>query len=375
MIRIVSDKIDEALKEHWKWVKKRFNIRETPEDDSVNHRGCLSEDDRKELFRLLGFTGDERQQIKQFSELICVPPDKLNKKKDERQFAPLVKNESDEYVDWKNKKDMTDEEKREGKIKYKDEIDKAEKRRRVFDLLGYESLYKTIRNSNWSASELCHKLNISICPYCNRQYIFTASKVEEDGSEKWVARPQLDHFYPKSKYPFLSCSFYNLIPSCPTCNMGKNDNDTETLYPYLEGFRNSDGSRNAQFRIESNMVDEIFRLGTVNPDINYTIELKRICDPDEHIKGSDEVFNLTILYNEHQVELRDLIKRYLIMIGAELGDYSNPILGKDLIDCNDKERETLQNVLLGLPLLIDNDQQYLLKIFKEDIISQLSEQN
>ena len=66
MIRIVSDKIDDALKEHWKWVKKRFNIRETPEDDSVNHQGCLSKDDRDDLYKLLGFTGDDEQKIKQF---------------------------------------------------------------------------------------------------------------------------------------------------------------------------------------------------------------------------------------------------------------------------------------------------------------------
>lgn len=374
MIRIISDKIDEALKEHWKWVKKRFNIRETPEDDSVNHQGCLSEDDREELYQLLGFAGDEKQKIEQLRELICVPPDKIGECA-EQQFSSLVKNESDEYVEWKNKKNKTDEEKREGKIKYKDEIEREEHRNRVYNLLGYESLYKTIKDSSWNASELCHRLEISICPYCNRQYITTASKVFDDGTEKWVARPQLDHFYPKSKYPFLSCSFFNLIPSCPTCNMGKNDKESKILYPYLEGFRNLDGSRNAQFRIESKTLEEIFRLGTVNPDINYSVELKRICDPDEHIKGSDEVFNLTILYNEHQIELRDLIKRYLIIKGAELGDYSKPILGKDLIDCNEKEREILQNVLFGLPLLIDNNQQYLLKIFKEDIISQLSERD
>ena len=373
MIKIVSDNIDEAVENHWKWIKKRFNIRETPDDDLVDHRGCMSKEDRDDLYKLLGFTGDEKQQIQQFRELICVLPEKLKEKKDEQQFSSLVKKESDGYVEWKNKKGKTDDEKRDGEILYKDEIEKEKRRNRVYELLGYESLYKNIRNSNWSASELCHKLKVSICPYCNRQYIFTTSKVLEDGTEKWVARPQLDHFYPKSIYPFLSCSFYNLIPSCPTCNMGKNDNDTETLYPYLEGFRNPDGSKNAQFRIDSKTLEDIIRLGTVNPNINYTIELKRVNDPDEHIKGSDDVFNLTILYNEHQVELHDLLERYLKMKGAELGDFAKIVLGKDLEDCNDKERKSLQNILLGLPLLIDDNQQYLLKIFKEDIISQLNE--
>jgi hypothetical protein len=30
--------------------------------------------------------------------------------------------------------------------------------------------------------------------------------------------PEIDHFYPKDKYPFLAVSFFNLIPSCLTCN-------------------------------------------------------------------------------------------------------------------------------------------------------------
>lgn len=54
------------------------------------------------------------------------------------------------------------------------------------------------------------EINLGTCPYCNRSYSYTV----KDGSIK----PELDHFFPKSKYPFLAVSYYNLIPSCPTCN-------------------------------------------------------------------------------------------------------------------------------------------------------------
>lgn len=373
MIKIVSDNIEEALNEHWKWVKRRFNIRETPEDDSVNHQGCLSKDDREELFELLGFIGDEKQNIEELKNLICTPPNKLKIIKNDCQFASLVKNKinaPDEYIKWKAQKKQTEEEKE----KYKDYIDKERNRNRVRELLGYDSLYKTEKNSGWSASELCNRLKISICPYCNRQYVFTTFKEDMDGKEKWVSRPQLDHYYPKSIYPFLSCSFYNLIPSCPICNMGKNDNDKETIYPYLESFNNDDGSKRAQFIIESDHLNDIVKLGNVDPNIDYNIKLNVINDPEEHVKGSDEVFNLTILYNEHQLELHDLLKRFVSMKGAELGDYSNVILGKKIEDCGNKEIEYLKKFILGLPLMIDRNQQYILKKFKEDIIDFLDEQ-
>lgn len=54
-------------------------------------------------------------------------------------------------------------------------------------------------------------LGLQTCPYCNRAYIQSVSK-------RGVVRPQIDHFYPKSKYPYFGLSFYNLIPSCSVCN-------------------------------------------------------------------------------------------------------------------------------------------------------------
>ena len=56
-------------------------------------------------------------------------------------------------------------------------------------------------------------LKLRICPYCGRSFIYA---VEENGK---TVKPQIDHFLPKSKYPFLALSYFNLIPVCQTCNM------------------------------------------------------------------------------------------------------------------------------------------------------------
>ena len=67
------------------------------------------------------------------------------------------------------------------------------------------------------------ELGLNSCPYCNRNYTFVVD------SENGKLRPEIDHFYPKSIYPFLAMSFFNLIPSCSICNHTKSDMIKENL--------------------------------------------------------------------------------------------------------------------------------------------------
>jgi len=59
------------------------------------------------------------------------------------------------------------------------------------------------------------KLEVSTCYYCNKDFILNFN------APKKTSTFQLDHFYDKGKYPYLALSFYNLIPSCSTCNSSK----------------------------------------------------------------------------------------------------------------------------------------------------------
>lgn len=64
----------------------------------------------------------------------------------------------------------------------------------------------------WNAYALVEKHQLRICPYCH------ASHLNFHIHETKDMRPPLDHFYPRSRYPYLSISLYNLIPSCYQCN-------------------------------------------------------------------------------------------------------------------------------------------------------------
>ena len=113
-------------------------------------------------------------------------------------------------------------------------------------------------------SELRKKIidlkNISVCPYCNRNYInsthkmlhcnncnqdsFVIDEVENECPSckqeincqtEVVNTAQLDHFFPKDSYPLFAVSFYNLIPSCYSCNHVKSNKDLE-YSPYDTSF-------------------------------------------------------------------------------------------------------------------------------------------
>lgn len=68
---------------------------------------------------------------------------------------------------------------------------------------------------------LFRKMGVKVCPYCEHEYI-QALEIH--------SRPrrtmEFDHFYPKgdNDYPGLAMCFYNLIPSCISCNRLKMSN-------------------------------------------------------------------------------------------------------------------------------------------------------
>lgn len=75
--------------------------------------------------------------------------------------------------------------------------------------------YVTIRDIVFP--KYIRNLGIKVCVYCNANYAIT----DKDGNGYY----ELDHWKPKSLYPYLCTSFYNLQVSCPSCNRRKSDSD------------------------------------------------------------------------------------------------------------------------------------------------------
>ena len=97
------------------------------------------------------------------------------------------------------------------KAKIKKEILIYEAKDRIKEIFKYEGNNQSKKITPFFTDNF----NFRTCFYCNKDFITNFD------TDKKVSTFQLDHFYDKGTYPYLALSFYNLIPSCPTCNSSK----------------------------------------------------------------------------------------------------------------------------------------------------------
>lgn len=176
-----------------------------------------------------------------------------------------------------------------------------------FDYISFSKEYR---------HELIVAMNINTCPYCNRQYITSYY----DQQMKTTA--DLDHFYPKSKYPYLALSLYNFVPSCQICNSrfkgDKNSIESPHLYPYEQEF-----GEDAKFKIKSNNIDYLISKSKVQ-DFKIVIDNKAKSDKiKKSIEQSIETFHLESVYDTHKSYVVELIKKLLFYNEAIQREYSD----------------------------------------------------
>ncbi|EGQ9807872.1 MULTISPECIES: hypothetical protein [Vibrio] len=83
--------------------------------------------------------------------------------------------------------------------------------------------------------DLACNADTSICAYCGLENIQTYN------NEQIQVRPELDHFYPKSRFPFLALSLFNLIPAGLVCNQRHKRNTPMIgyMHPSLDSLQNN----------------------------------------------------------------------------------------------------------------------------------------
>lgn len=203
-----------------------------------------------------------------------------------------------------------------------------------YDKVKSDELQKRIfRYKNFSernvAYKILQKMNVQVCPYCNRQYIVTLKNNK--------VRPQFDHYYPKSDYPYLALSVFNLIPCCSICNMAKTDLDTSAtpiLYPYDEEFGYEirftikEKDETSLFQYASGRSDE-FDVGIINPNNVLLAESKL----------QIEKLHLIELYNEHKDYVKDILRHHYVYTDKRIKELYNSF--PDLFKSTDDVRNSM----------------------------------
>lgn len=183
-------------------------------------------------------------------------------------------------------------------------------------------------------------LGIKACVYCNVQYALTINHSK--------GLFELDHRYPKSKYPFLCTSFYNLQPSCPTCNHGKKTatsdfglytNDKSELKPfhlltnpqvYLRK-RRLDQKLIAVHLIASdvNDKDQVLLAKSHEGDFAIDATYKEITDIAEETiwrcRSYDDTYKELFLKNFPELYDKDSLHRFIFGVYAEGNVHKRPL--------------------------------------------------
>ncbi|MBI1228136.1 MAG: hypothetical protein GC192_23080 [Bacteroidetes bacterium] len=183
----------------------------------------------------------------------------------------------------------------------------ASERRKFDSHLRYIFNYKSFadkKQKEYDAYDLAENLGIRVCAYCNRMYTITV----QTGASKpdHVTRPEFDHFFSQERYPLLSLSFFNLIPSCKICNSTLKGNEKfalhKHLHPYLDdcwqGFQFSFAPVNTQSLLGAKPNHAVL----INTDTCTDVKL------ETRIRKNLEVFKIADVYNGHGEEISDLLR-------------------------------------------------------------------
>ena len=168
-------------------------------------------------------------------------------------------------------------------------------------MIGLYKAFTQDKNDDISnAHYFFRELNIRTCPYCNRHYTFTLSKKNTKVS------PEYDHFYDKSSHPLLAVSFYNLVPSCHTCNHVKGTKSTAKINPYFSGFK-------SKFKLLDEKGDKLivdYDKVSIKERRNELGKLVYSELTDEE-KGNVETFGLQGLYEMHDDYIKELVDKVI----------------------------------------------------------------
>lgn len=247
--------------------------------------------------------------------------------------------------------------------KYKDELISAKPERLIeinkefkkkwlssHELALIKSFFIDTGYKRFPNKEFLNLLEIDTCVYCNRNYTLDFDKLNN-------ARAELDHWFPKESYPILALSFYNLIPSCHSCNHIKHNNAP------------NGGWDNALQNINHPYLED------KTSTFSFSYFFSSINQPKAILKSTSEKAKKTIEFNkvdkiydsQSDRELKDLLKlRYKYS-----QNYLDILLNKTFSREFSMSKEEAYRMIFGIETKEEDYHKRPFSKFKKDIIDEL----
>ena len=239
----------------------------------------------------------------------------------------------------------------------------------ILKIFNYEGIFDD--SSKKRAFELSKKIGTQTCCYCNRQYTFTVEHThliqDKQGNctikgaknkDERIARPAFDHWFPKSDYPLLSLSLYNLIPSCHICNSSAKGSTTVNLTDYIHPYVHRPEHPDIKFKA----------IPSVYPSQKWTISIER---PERSAEDKTiKLFCLDDIYKLHdQLEVKDIMDFKDNYPEGYISDLTNRLRAESIRDS--LTQEDIFRMLFGIEYDEDKVLQRPLGKMKRDLIEEL----
>jgi hypothetical protein len=161
--------------------------------------------------------------------------------------------------------------------------------------------YKAFRSSR-SCINLLESIGLgsTTCPYCNYNKLDLVPNLgARNVSHDTTAYLDMDHFFSKVRNPFFAVSFFNLIPSCHSCNStdkgAKVFSIDSQIHPYFNSFDDYFRFRVSLIAILGGVTDEVF-IDSIQSRAN-----------DRTVND----FNLLAKYNHILPDIKSLLSRFI----------------------------------------------------------------
>lgn len=224
----------------------------------------------------------------------------------------------------------------------------------ILDVFSYRNFGHN--QAEWSPNEFIKRLNIRVCPYCNRQYITSVVSKEHK-----IERTDLDHFLPKSIYPYFSMSLYNLIPCCKFCNQSLKkdiDFDFNVSNPYCDDYNKQ---MTFQLKFAQTHHNEHDECGLFFDDVAIDI-----VENNSGVNQIKKVFMIPYLSGQHNDVAVDFLRKRVSYPDEKL----EQVIALARLD-GYSLKESLMASLLGYPLRIEEIDKNALGKLKRDLAIQL----
>ena len=158
------------------------------------------------------------------------------------------------------------------------------------------------------------RIGLDVCPYCGRISIIAVPHPTPTNPDTQV-KPDIDHFLPKSEYPYLALNYFNLVPSCKTCNESPSKSTKDPIGP----------NRKHEYLMQPyEFRDEDIVFSYVPTTLSYkedSVKTTMTCKNSELDEGYKNWLTLEKFYEKHSDIVTDMYRQLVAVTSDKYKDY------------------------------------------------------